>query len=101
MKEKSPDKKSIGDILGFLDSEKVQTSVKLPTQLVAEIGDAAEILDLFICDLHEAALKKLLEELRPLIEAKKQEQKNGKTKTFSKPRKSLARKTPKVRAHAS
>lgn len=71
MKSKSPENKSIAEILGFLDSKKVQVSVKISADLVDQVSEASKVLDVFICDIYEAALKSLLKELRSTVDAKK------------------------------
>lgn len=71
MKSKSPESKSVAEILGFLDSKKVQVSVKISADLVEEVSEASKVLDVFICDIYEAALKSLLKDLQPTIRKKK------------------------------
>lgn len=71
MKSKSPESKSVAEILGFLDSKKVQVSVKISADLVEEVSEASKVLDVFICDIYEAALKSLLKDLKTVVDKKK------------------------------
>lgn len=71
MSHKSAEKKSIQEILGLFVSEKSQVSFKLTTKTINRLLEASDVLDVFQCDLHEAALTKLLDELQPLIDSKK------------------------------
>jgi hypothetical protein len=71
MKKVTPAQKKIYEILGFVDTKKVQASVKISEELHDRVSEASEVLDIFICDIYESALTKLLDELQPLIDQKK------------------------------
>lgn len=89
MKKVTPAQKKIYEILGFVDTKKVQASVKISEELHDRVSEASEVLDIFICDIYESALTKLLDELQPLIDDKKpggNREKKEEVNTVSKPR---------------